>query len=184
MRHGALGMLLALSACLGACVAGNRSRPAKPTSSDSRPTFSTSFRKTSLGKLAISFDNKVELVGYKVQPPGAVKPGQKVTVTMYWKPVKKLEEGWNLFTHVLDGSGERILNLDNVGPLREWRESGQVLGPSNWEPGKIYADEQGFTVPPGLSRPAASKSSPASGKTPTACPSSRARTTAKTAASS
>ena len=53
----------------------------------------------------------------------------------------------DLFTHVLDGSGERVLNIDNVGPLREWKGDKQVMSPSQWEPGKIYVDEQDFTVP-------------------------------------
>jgi hypothetical protein len=101
-------------------------------------------------KLNIVFSDKLDLIGYRLQPNSNVKPGQKVTITMYWRARKKIDAGWNLFTHVLDGSGERILNIDNVGPLREWRDSGQVLGPSNWQVGKVYADEQSFTVPSSL----------------------------------
>ncbi len=95
-------------------------------------------------KLSINFDNKVTLLGYRVEPTGVVKPGQKVKVIMYWRADKKLDDGWNLFTHVLDGSGERILNIDNVGPIREWRGTHQALNPSAWEQGKVYVDEQEF----------------------------------------
>lgn len=99
-------------------------------------------------KLDTNFDGKVKLLGYEISTKGPVKPGEKVKLTMYWRSEKKLEDGWNLFTHVLDASGERILNIDNVGPLREWRGKMQLLGPSRWEPGKVYVDEQEFTVPP------------------------------------
>ncbi len=99
-------------------------------------------------KREINFEDKIRLLGYKTEPKGAVRPGQKVKVTLYWKVDKALgEEGWNLFTHVLDGAGERILNIDNVGPLREWRETRQVMWPSSWKVGKVYVDEQEFTVP-------------------------------------
>ena len=93
------------------------------------------------------FDGKVALVGYKLSRSGSLKPGQKVKLTLYWKLLSDLDPEWNLFTHVLDGSGERLLNIDNVGPLREWKGSRQVFGPGDWEVGKYYADEQTFTVP-------------------------------------
>src|SRR5512141_2621142 len=54
-------------------------------------------------KLDINFDGKVTLVGCKVEPAGPVAPNAHVKVTMYWRSDKKLDAGWNLFTHVLDG---------------------------------------------------------------------------------
>jgi len=101
-------------------------------------------------KVGINYDGKVNLLGYSIDPAGTVAPGQSLKLTMYWRSDKKLEEGWNLFTHVIDGSGERILNIDNVGPLREWRENRQALWPSAWEAGKFYVDEQVFTMPQGI----------------------------------
>lgn len=101
-------------------------------------------------KIEANFDGKLMLLGAKVEPEGALKSGQQVKLTLYWRADKKLENGWNLFTHLLDGSGERILNIDNVGPLREWKETRQALPPSAWEPGKVYVDEQTFTLPPNV----------------------------------
>lgn len=99
-------------------------------------------------KIDADFDGKVTLLGAKVEPAGPVKVGDRVTVTMFWRSDKKLDEGWNLFTHVLDGAGAKAQNIDNVGPLREWRETHQALSPSAWEPGKVYKDVQTFNVPP------------------------------------
>ncbi|MEB2322673.1 MAG: carbohydrate-binding family 9-like protein [Sorangiineae bacterium] len=98
-------------------------------------------------RLDIDFDGKVTLLGYRIEPEGAVQPNQRVKLTMYWRSDKKLDGAWNLFTHLLDGSGERVMNIDNVGPIRELRGTTQVLGPSQWQAGKVYVDEQVFNVP-------------------------------------
>jgi hypothetical protein len=99
-------------------------------------------------KLNINYDNKITMLGSKVEPAGNVKAGEKVKVTMYWKVQKEIgEPGWKLFTHVMDGSGERILNIDNVGPIRHLVGQDQALSPSQWKSGKIYVDEQEFAIP-------------------------------------
>ncbi|HYP99757.1 MAG TPA: carbohydrate-binding family 9-like protein [Polyangiaceae bacterium] len=93
------------------------------------------------------FGGKVTLLGARVEPTEGLKPGSRVKFTLYWRPQQKLEGGWKLFTHIVDASGERLLNIDNVGPLREMRSGSQALPPSDWEPGKVYVDEQSFTIP-------------------------------------
>lgn len=101
-----------------------------------------------LTPLNVNFDNKITLLGVQVEPGLQVSPGKRVTLTMYWRAEKALgDSGWKLFTHVLDGSGDRLLNIDNVGPLRHAGRTGQAWPPSNWQPGKIYVDRQSFTVP-------------------------------------
>jgi hypothetical protein len=105
------------------------------------------------GKLDINFENKVRLIGYKVDPAGAAPPGTDVKLTMFWKVEDKLDDGWSLFTHIVDSNNDRSLNIDNVGPLREVKESHQVLWPSAWEKGKIYVDEQTFRVPDDVKTP-------------------------------
>lgn len=97
-------------------------------------------------KLDINYEGKVRLIGAKIEPMAA-KPGSEVKLTLYWKAEDKLDEGWQLFTHILDASGDRILNIDNVGPLRDAPNGKQTLPPGSWEKGKVYADEQTFTVP-------------------------------------
>lgn len=99
-------------------------------------------------KLNADFDGKITLLGAKIEPAGLATPGTKLKLTMYWQVNKPLgEDGWNLFTHVLDGSGERVLNIDNVGPLRQQEGTRQVMWPSAWQAGKVYVDEQEFSVP-------------------------------------
>jgi hypothetical protein len=67
---------------------------------------------------------------------------------MYWRVDKALDDtDWRLFTHVLDGAGERLMNIDNVGPLRHIEHNRQAWAPGSWKPGKIYVDSQSFQVP-------------------------------------
>ena len=98
-------------------------------------------------RLDIDFEGKAKLLGYKITPAGSASPGAEVKLTMYWQATENIGDGWNLFTHVLDAGGERILNVDNVGPLREWVDNHQALAPSFWEKGKVYVDEQTFRLP-------------------------------------
>jgi hypothetical protein len=103
-------------------------------------------------KVDVNFENKVHLVGYSIQPELA-PAGTRVKVTYYWRCDDPLEEGWQLFTHIQHEGHEKPDNLDANGPLREVKGNHQVLGPDRWERGKVYADEQTFTMPADLRGP-------------------------------
>jgi len=103
-------------------------------------------------KLDVNFENKVHLVGYKLEPELA-PPGTAVKITYYWRCDEPLEEGWKLFTHVQHEGFPGHEGLDSVGPLRENKGNSQVLGPDRWERGKVYVDEQSFTMPAELKGP-------------------------------
>lgn len=98
-------------------------------------------------KVDINFENKVHMVGYKVEPDHG-GPGTQIKVTYFWRCEDPLEEGWQLFTHIQHEGRDKPENLDAVGPLREPKGRFQVLGPDRWERGRVYADEQTFTMPP------------------------------------
>ncbi len=98
-------------------------------------------------QLDVDLDGKLKLLAARVEAATPAKPGDRVKVTLYWQAQKKLEAGWKLFTHVVDGSGERLINIDSVGPLRELWDGTPSLPPDDWEPGKTYVDEQVFTIP-------------------------------------
>ena len=132
---------------VGACVSGS-SRVTAEDRERLKPYILDQAPAAIQHDLGIDYDHKITLVGYDLEPAeGVVRPGQRIKLTLYWQCQKQLDEGWNLFTHVLDGAGVRILNADNVGPLREWRDDRQVLAPSTWEAGKVYVDEQDFQIP-------------------------------------
>jgi hypothetical protein len=99
-------------------------------------------------KLDVNFDDKITLLGVQVEPGLEVAPGKRVKLTLYWRAEKPLDDPeWKLFTHVLDGAGERVMNIDNVGPLRQMTRTGQSWPPGRWMPGKVYVDTQTFSMP-------------------------------------
>lgn len=98
--------------------------------------------------LNINFDDKVSLIGVEVKAADEVVAGDRVRLKMYWRVHVPLDDPqWKLFTHVLDSKGRRLLNIDNVGPLRRFRNGNQAWPPGRWENGKIYVDTQSFSVP-------------------------------------
>ena len=103
-------------------------------------------------KVDVNFENKIHLVGYKVEPELA-PPGTAVKISYYWRCDDPIEEGWQLFTHVQHEGFDKPDNLDANGPLRELKGNHQVLGPDRWERGKIYSDDQTFTMPAELKGP-------------------------------
>jgi hypothetical protein len=158
MRRGVLSFVLVLcpsvfpsilgGAFATGCVGGSKDAPAADQAEALKAFILDKEPADVGGKIGINYDNKVTLLGSRVEPSTPVKPGDRVKVTMYWKVDKELgEEGWKLFTHVIDASGERILNIDNVGPLRHLNGKAQALPPSAWKAGKVYVDEQEFGVP-------------------------------------
>lgn len=123
-----------------ACV----SETEKPKQTANAESFELSALPADVQKAEVKFDNKITLLGYKTSQT-TVKPGQKVTYTLYWQVDQPLaSKGWGVFTHVLDGKKKRLLNIDRVGALRE-----AGLSPNDWKQGKIYKDEQSFSVPKG-----------------------------------
>jgi Carbohydrate family 9 binding domain-like len=101
----------------------------------------------------INWENEIHLVGYRFEPESAA-PGQEVKLTFWWRCDEPLEDGWSLFTHTRDDGSNKMGNLDYVGPLRELRGgSRQALGPDRWQKGKVYVDEQTYTVPEDVTGP-------------------------------
>jgi hypothetical protein len=99
-------------------------------------------------KLDIKFGGKATLLGYDLDHPQPLKPGQKVKLTFYWQLSEPISGGYKLFTHILDASGEKLVNIDRNAPLRPSKKHRSAgLAVSAWEPGKVYVDPQSFHVP-------------------------------------
>lgn len=140
----------ALSASTTACIGGKKQLSAEereriaPYVLDAVPEGAT--------KIDVNFENKVHLVGYKVEPALA-PPRTPVKLTLYWRADGPVGDGWQLFTHVQHEGIAKSENLDANGPLRQIENGRPVFGPDRWERGKIYADEQTFTMPAELRGP-------------------------------
>ncbi len=101
-----------------------------------------------------NFDQRVELVGYDLDTPGAgtVGPGQQFTITWYWRAIAPVPAGYQIFLHV-DGYGQRLNGdhepVDGHYPVRLWDEGDIVVDrqqlrvPANFPAGQ-YAFNIGF----------------------------------------
>ncbi len=90
--------------------------------------------------LDISFENKVELVGYDISTE-ELEAGQSFEVTWHWHVKRALEADWQTFTHLSDAAGADRLNQDNVGDVRE------LYPPGRWKADEYIRDVQRITLP-------------------------------------
>jgi hypothetical protein len=100
----------------------------------------------------VDFGGAVHLVGWDLDPKDTAQPGSSLRLKLYWRSVKKLSNGWKLFTHIVAPDAPKPYAFDAVGPLREMVPDAtygtkQKLSPSDWVPGMIYVDEQTIKVP-------------------------------------
>ena len=147
MKTRAVFVLALLAASAAACVGGSKGI-SNEDKERLKPYILTAPPSDIPNKIDINYENKVHLIGTKVEPEVA-KPGSDVKVTFYWRCDDLVEEGWQLFTHVQQEGSDKPENLDGVGPLREFKGPKQVLGPERWERGKVYVDEQTYHVADG-----------------------------------
>lgn len=96
-------------------------------------------------RLDVLFDNKVELLGYDIDP-ATPEPGKSVRVTWYWHVLEELGDGWSIFTHLVDAETGRMSaggNFDeaSVDSLR------RLHPPSRWKAGTYVRDVQRLTLP-------------------------------------
>jgi len=135
---------------LAACVGGGKGQSAEDK--ERLKAFVVESIPDNAKKIDANFENKIHLVGVRAEPENA-PPGTEVKLTFYWRCDEPIEPGWALSTHVQHEGFERPDNLDAAGPLREWKDGQQIFGPSRWERGKIYVDEQTYRMPTDLKGP-------------------------------
>jgi hypothetical protein len=145
-KHRMATFAIVMIASLGlGCVGGSKSGQANPEAL--KQYVLEAAPKDIPHKLDAVFEGKAKLIGYRISPEKEAKPGAEIRLTMYWECLEDIPDGWNLFTHVLDAGEQRLLNVDNVGPIRQWVDNKQVLAPAAWTKGKVYVDEQVFSLP-------------------------------------
>ena len=146
LNHTLAALAIVIIASFGVgCVGGSKANKA---SAEALKQYVLTAAPTDIpNKLEAVFDGKAKLLGYRISPEGDVKAGAEIRLTMYWECLEDIPDGWNLFTHVLNSNSQLISNVDGAGPLRQWIDNRQILAPAVWEKGKIYVDEQVFSLP-------------------------------------
>jgi hypothetical protein len=90
-----------------------------------------------------TFADQIKLLGYTTSDP---RPGEGLALTLYWQASELLGDGvpsLNVFTHVLDGSGQLVAGHDSIPG------NGRYPTPS-WLPGMTIADPHVIQLPPDL----------------------------------
>lgn len=81
-------------------------------------------------RLDVTFGGQMRLLGYAIDQP-SVKPGGKVTVTLYWQSVAKMDKDYTIFVHLLDELETVVAQVNTFPglgsfPTRDW-ETGDAI---------------------------------------------------------
>jgi hypothetical protein len=139
-------LLLGAMSAFGSCICVERP---KRMTDDERARLAahilTEVPATMQTHVGADLDGRIELVGYDLRaerdPQGRFVAGRPITITWYWKCNEPLEDGWRLFTHVVDDAGVNRIPADDRGDVR------QHYPPSAWRAGEIIQDEQEIPIP-------------------------------------
>lgn len=79
-----------------------------------------------------NFSNLLELVGYDLSTSN-LKPGETLSVTLYWRARARMDKSYTVFVHLLDQNGKVVAQKD-APPLDGARPT------TTWVPGEYLAD--------------------------------------------
>jgi hypothetical protein len=96
-------------------------------------------------RVGARFGDSAELVGYDLEP-ATFEPGETVRVTWHWRSIGRLEEGHEIFTHLVDAETGRMCRGGNfdTASVDGFR---RLHPPSRWEPGTYIRDVQRIAIP-------------------------------------
>ena len=75
--------------------------------------------------LEYQFGSEIELIGYELAAPD-VRPGDTLTLTLYWSALAQPSRNYTVFTHIVDSAGQTVTGWDNMPcledcPTTRWR---------------------------------------------------------------
>ncbi|MFZ5915505.1 MAG: 6-pyruvoyl-tetrahydropterin synthase-related protein [Chloroflexota bacterium] len=93
-------------------------------------------------RLAADFGGQIALLGYDRQP-AAVRAGETLHLTLYWRASQQMSRSYAVFVHLLDAAGSIVAGHDGL-PANWTRPTG------GWLPGEVIADAHDLLLPAGL----------------------------------
>lgn len=90
-------------------------------------------------RLAVTFDEQIALLGYDVSA-SKVRPGEELSVTLYWRAVGRVADDYSVFLHLLDENDVIVAQRDSF-PGKGNFPTGR------WIPGEAIADTYRLSVP-------------------------------------
>jgi hypothetical protein len=89
--------------------------------------------------LAANLDGRVRLTGYDLAGD-RIRPGQEMTVTLYWQATAPLDADFKTFVHLRDEENRSVAQVD-AAPLQGFYPT------TAWQPGEILNDTQRLVLP-------------------------------------
>ncbi len=89
--------------------------------------------------MEVQFDDLARLRGYDVTPTAA-RPGEVVSVTLYWETLTRSPLDYAVFVHLLSDTDTMIAQRDTYPGLGRYPTTA-------WEPGVIFADTYRLSIP-------------------------------------
>lgn len=89
----------------------------------------------------VSFDlgGQVKLLGYALSATDA-RPGETVTLTLYWQPEARLAANFQIFVHLTNAEGITLAQGDKAPLDGDWPATA-------WEPGLVFHDKYPIPLP-------------------------------------
>ena len=81
----------------------------------------------------------MRLVGYDQSSPSA-RPGELLTITVYWQPQAEVEFDYSSYVHLVDEAGRGITQSDH-------QAGGEYYPTSLWRPGEVLRDSHMLSIP-------------------------------------
>ncbi|MCC7209534.1 MAG: DUF2142 domain-containing protein [Anaerolineae bacterium] len=99
--------------------------------------------------MQVNFGGEAELIGYAVAPETlAVRPGDTLTVTLYWRALRPMRTDYRVFVQVVEPNATRVFGQSDAMPA-DWARP-----TTTWTPGEIVEDRHTLTIqpdaPPGI----------------------------------
>ncbi|MGC8880233.1 MAG: hypothetical protein ACP5R2_13505, partial [Anaerolineae bacterium] len=93
--------------------------------------------------LQVTLGDQIQLLGYDLSPPpdAPLSPGQTLNLTLYWRPLRPLEDDYTVFTQLLGPDGQVWGQQDNQPQEGRYPTS-------QWEIGQSVVDRYLITVRP------------------------------------
>jgi 4-amino-4-deoxy-L-arabinose transferase-like glycosyltransferase len=91
------------------------------------------------GPLDIELGDLVRLVGYEVSSTSAA-PGGELAVKIYWEALRRADQNYVVFVHLLSDEGPMVAQRDTYPGLGRYPTIA-------WEPGRIFADTYRLHIP-------------------------------------
>jgi hypothetical protein len=90
----------------------------------------------------VNWGNQVALVGYNLDTR-VIRPGEAVSVTLYWQALAPMNQDYAVFVHLVDGSGQVMASNDGMPYAQPKRTS-------RWQPGQVMQEVRALELPQAL----------------------------------